>query len=90
MAPPLVAGAIAHLDLVMIHPFKDGNLRMARVLLRGGSGGGATSPGRVPRDRWRAVTASSPSLSAVDPFAPAPRPLGRAAQAIRPDARAAH
>jgi Fic family protein len=31
-APPLVAGAMAHLDLVMIHPFKDGNGRMARAV----------------------------------------------------------
>ncbi|HEX9889361.1 MAG TPA: Fic family protein [Nitriliruptorales bacterium] len=29
--PPLVAGAMAHLNLVMIHPFKDGNGRMARA-----------------------------------------------------------
>lgn len=42
---PIVAAAMAHLNLVMIHPFKDGNGRMARclqslVLARGG----ATSP----------------------------------------------
>lgn len=30
--PPLVAGAMVHLDLVMVHPFKDGNGRAARVL----------------------------------------------------------
>lgn len=29
---PLVRGAMAHLNLVMIHPFRDGNARMARVL----------------------------------------------------------
>lgn len=29
---PLVKGAMAHLNLVMIHPFKDGNGRMARAL----------------------------------------------------------
>lgn len=29
---PLVAGAMAHLNLVMIHPFRDGNGRMARAL----------------------------------------------------------
>lgn len=29
---PLVRGAMAHLDLVMIHPFRDGNGRMARAL----------------------------------------------------------
>lgn len=29
---PLVKGAMAHLDLVMIHPFRDGNGRMARAL----------------------------------------------------------
>ena len=29
---PLVMGAMAHLNLVMIHPFRDGNGRMARVL----------------------------------------------------------
>lgn len=31
-ADPLVAAAMAHLNLVMIHPFKDGNGRMARCL----------------------------------------------------------
>jgi Fic family protein len=31
-ADPLVRGAMAHLDLVMIHPFRDGNGRMARAL----------------------------------------------------------
>lgn len=31
-APPLVRGAMAHLNLVMIHPFRDGNGRMARAL----------------------------------------------------------
>lgn len=30
--PVLVRGAMAHLNLVMIHPFKDGNGRMARCL----------------------------------------------------------
>jgi Fic family protein len=39
--PPLVRAAMAHLNLVMIHPFRDGNGRMARclqslVLARGG------------------------------------------------------
>ncbi|WP_433661231.1 Fic family protein [Nocardia sp. CA-128927] len=29
---PIVAGAMAHLNLVMIHPFRDGNGRMARAL----------------------------------------------------------
>lgn len=29
---PLVQGAMAHLNLVMIHPFKDGNGRMSRIL----------------------------------------------------------
>lgn len=29
---PLVRGALAHLNLVMIHPFRDGNGRMARAL----------------------------------------------------------
>jgi len=29
---PLVAGAMAHLNLVMIHPFRDGNGRLARAL----------------------------------------------------------
>lgn len=33
VAPPvIVRGAMAHLNLVMIHPFKDGNGRMARCL----------------------------------------------------------
>lgn len=31
-APPMVRGAMAHLNLVMIHPFRDGNGRMARCL----------------------------------------------------------
>lgn len=31
-ASPMVAGAMAHLNLVMIHPFSDGNGRMARCL----------------------------------------------------------
>lgn len=31
-SPPLVAAAMAHLNLVMIHPFRDGNGRMARCL----------------------------------------------------------
>jgi Fic family protein len=30
--PPVVRGAMAHLNLVMIHPFRDGNGRMARCL----------------------------------------------------------
>jgi Fic family protein len=30
--PPLVRAAMAHLNLTMIHPFKDGNGRMARAL----------------------------------------------------------
>lgn len=30
--PPLVRAAVAHLNLVMIHPFRDGNGRMARCL----------------------------------------------------------
>lgn len=30
--PALVRGAMAHLNLVMIHPYRDGNGRMARVL----------------------------------------------------------
>jgi len=30
--PPMVNAAMAHLNLVMVHPFKDGNGRMARVL----------------------------------------------------------
>lgn len=31
-AQPMVRGAMAHLNLTMIHPFKDGNGRMARAL----------------------------------------------------------
>lgn len=31
-ADPMVDGAMAHLNLVMIHPFRDGNGRMARAL----------------------------------------------------------
>lgn len=30
--PPIIQGAMAHLNLVMIHPFSDGNGRMARIL----------------------------------------------------------
>ncbi|TCN43946.1 Fic family protein [Kribbella orskensis] len=42
-ADPLIRAAMAHLNLVMIHPFRDGNGRMARalqtlVLSRGGIG----------------------------------------------------
>ena len=40
--PPMIAAAMAHLNLVMVHPFSDGNGRMARmlqslVLARGGT-----------------------------------------------------
>ena len=31
-SPPMIRGAMAHLNLVMIHPFRDGNGRMARCL----------------------------------------------------------
>ena len=31
-SPPMVVAAMAHLNLVMIHPFSDGNGRMGRVL----------------------------------------------------------
>lgn len=31
-SPPMVRAGMAHLNLVLIHPFKDGNGRMARVL----------------------------------------------------------
>lgn len=31
-ADPLIRAAMAHLNLVMIHPFRDGNGRMARAL----------------------------------------------------------
>ena len=31
-APPMVRAGMAHLDLVMVHPFRDGNGRMGRVL----------------------------------------------------------
>lgn len=31
-SPPLIRAAMAHLNLVMIHPFRDGNGRMARCL----------------------------------------------------------
>lgn len=30
--PPIIKGAMAHLNLTMIHPFKDGNGRMARAI----------------------------------------------------------
>lgn len=30
--PPIVRGAMAHLNLVMVHPFRDGNGRMSRCL----------------------------------------------------------
>lgn len=32
LGPPLIRAAMAHLNLVMIHPFRDGNGRMARCL----------------------------------------------------------
>ena len=43
---PLVAAAMVHLNLVMIHPFKDGNGRMARALqtLLLAAGGTAAAP----------------------------------------------
>src|SRR6185295_7872251 len=31
-SPPLIRAGMAHLNLVMIHPFRDGNGRMARCL----------------------------------------------------------
>jgi Fic family protein len=31
-APPMIRAAMAHLDLVMVHPFRDGNGRMGRAL----------------------------------------------------------
>jgi Fic family protein len=31
-SPPMIRAAMAHLNLVMIHPFSDGNGRMARIL----------------------------------------------------------
>ena len=31
-APPMVRAAMAHLNFVMVHPFRDGNGRMARIL----------------------------------------------------------
>jgi Fic family protein len=30
--PDIIRGAMAHLNLVMVHPFRDGNGRMARCL----------------------------------------------------------
>lgn len=43
--PPLIAAAMAHLNLVMIHPFRDGNGRMARCLQSLVlAGGGTLSP----------------------------------------------
>jgi Fic family protein len=43
--PPLVTAAMAHLNLVMIHPFRDGNGRMARCLQSLVlAGGGTLSP----------------------------------------------
>ena len=31
-APVMVRAAMAHINLVMIHPYRDGNGRMARIL----------------------------------------------------------
>jgi Fic family protein len=65
---PLVSAAMAHLNLVMIHPFRDGNGRMARalqtlVLSRGGIGEPAFSSieewlGSNTEDYYRVLAAT--------------------------------
>ncbi|MGY4772819.1 Fic family protein (plasmid) [Kribbella sp. CWNU-51] len=67
-ADPLVDAAMAHLNLVMIHPFRDGNGRMARalqtlVLSRGGIGEPAFSSieewlGSNTEDYYRVLAAT--------------------------------
>jgi len=72
---PLIRAAMAHLNLVMIHPFRDGNGRMARalqtlVLSRGGiaepafsasrSGSGTTQTGITGRSRSPVVVRGNP------------------------------
>ncbi|MGW6278320.1 Fic family protein [Kribbella sp. NPDC055071] len=67
-ADPLVRAAMAHLNLVMIHPFRDGNGRMARalqtlVLSRGGIGEPAFSSieewlGSNTEDYYRVLAAT--------------------------------
>ncbi len=64
-APPLVRAAMAHVNLVKIHPFRDGNGRMARclqtlVLARAGIGAPAFASieeylGRHTQDYYRAL-----------------------------------
>ena len=49
---PLLRGAMAHLNLVLIHPFQDGNGRMARAT---NVGAGAGSPGRADIFEHRGV-----------------------------------
>ncbi|HET9079058.1 MAG TPA: Fic family protein [Trebonia sp.] len=56
---PVVRSAMAHLNLVMIHPFRDGNGRMTRalatlVLTRSGIGEAETTPRPVPVDARQA------------------------------------
>lgn len=66
---PLIQGAMAHLNLVMIHPFRDGNGRMARalqtmVLTQAGIGAPELSSieewlGAHTEDYYRVLAASS-------------------------------
>ena len=71
---PLVRAAMAHLNLVLIHPFRDGNGRMARalqtlVLSRGGIGEPAFSNieewlGGNTEDYYRVLAATGGGLDA--------------------------
>ncbi|MET9485890.1 Fic family protein [Nocardia sp. NPDC006630] len=55
-ADPIVAGAMAHLNLVMIHPFRDGNGRMARALQTlTVSRGGLAEPTFCSIEEWLGV-----------------------------------
>ncbi|MGH8826924.1 MAG: Fic family protein [Jiangellaceae bacterium] len=54
---PIVRGAMAHLNLVMIHPFRDGNGRMARALQLWSCPAKRLSShhSRVSRSGWAAI-----------------------------------
>jgi Fic family protein len=52
-ADPLIRAAMAHLNLVMIHPFRDGNGRMARALQTlVASRGGSSEPAFSSIEEW--------------------------------------
>ncbi|NNH70060.1 Fic family protein [Nocardia uniformis] len=53
---PIIAGAMAHLNLMMVHPFRDGNGRMARALQTlVASRGGLAEPTFCSIEEWLGV-----------------------------------